>query len=157
MRGTGAYAAWASALEFERSADRVQWRRRRIEKCEHVHQIARTAHRRQALPDPATVWLIGEPRIADHQHAAIGLGADQSTRALFQADRGLRKLPIEKRIAAVGLQLVESCCEQWIVRRRERQLVDDDERQRVTGDLDAFPEACAAKQDGVAERGKTRE
>ena len=109
------------------------------------------------MPDSASVGFVGEPRIADHQHAAIGLGTDQASGALFEADRRLRKLPVEERIAALGPELVEPRREQRIVRRRERQLVDHDDRQRITGNVDAFPEARAAQQDGVAQRAKSRQ
>ena len=46
--------------------------------------------------------------------------------------------------------MLEPRGEQRIVRRRERQLVDDDDRQRVAGHVDALPEARAAEQHRVA-------
>ena len=55
------------------------------EKRLHVRELPRASHRRQAPPDAPAVRLVGEPRVADHQHAAIGLGADQPPGALLQA------------------------------------------------------------------------
>src|SRR5215204_6546550 len=51
---------------------------RDVEKADDFVRIARTAHRRKALPDAAAIRLVGEPRVADHQHAAIGFAADES-------------------------------------------------------------------------------
>jgi hypothetical protein len=41
-----------------------------------------------------------------------------------------------------------------VVRRREGQFVDDDQRQRLAAHIDALPEALAADQDGVAQPAK---
>src|SRR5258706_15951905 len=61
---------------------------------------AGAAHRRQALPDTLAIWFIDQARIADHQHTAIRLVADQAPGALLQFDRGMRYLIVHEGIAA---------------------------------------------------------
>ncbi len=47
--------------------------------------------------------------------------------------------------------------EQGIVGWREGQLVDDDDRQRLSLNVDAFPETLAAEQHSVTEPSETRQ
>src|SRR5437773_9857586 len=69
-----------------------------------VLQLARPAHRRQALPDPLAVGLVGETRIADHQHDAIGLRANEADGALLKLDDRLRALVVDEWGTARGAQ-----------------------------------------------------
>ena len=78
------------------------------------------------------------------------LVADQPADALLERDRRLRHLLVEERIAALRADRVEPRLEQRIVGRRERQLVDDDDAERVALDVDAFPETARAEQHRVA-------
>ena len=121
---------------------------------DRIIELARPSHRREGLENPTAVRFVGQTAVADHQHAAIGFGTNQPPRALLQADRGLRQLIVEKRITACARNMVQPRGEQRIVRGRERQLVDDDQRQGVALDVDALPEALAAEQNGVAEKGR---
>ena len=60
------------------------------EKRLDVLDFARTPHGRQALPDAPAIGLVGQAGIANHQHPAVGLRADQAPRALLQRDGRLR-------------------------------------------------------------------
>src|SRR3546814_3219899 len=48
---------------------------RSLEKCFHVGHVARLRERRQRVEEQLAVALAQQPRIAQHQHAAVGLGA----------------------------------------------------------------------------------
>ena len=50
----------------------------------HFNKLFGASHRRQAVARAAAVRLVDQPRIADHQHAAIGLRADQPAGTLLE-------------------------------------------------------------------------
>src|SRR5512133_40271 len=62
------------------------WCCRTAEELHRDRLVAGAFHRRQALPDAPAVMLADDARVADHQHAAVVLVADQSARPLFQRD-----------------------------------------------------------------------
>src|SRR5689334_2179177 len=132
-------------------------RHRPAEELQDVVQLARATHGRKGAQYPPPVGFLRQPPIADHQHAAIGLGTDQPPGTLLEADDGFRQLVVEERVPALTLDVREPRSEQWIVRRGEGQLVAHHQRQRVARHVDAFPEALASEQHGVAERAEARE
>ena len=96
----------------------------------------------------------GQARIAQHQHAVVGLAADQAPRALFERDHRLRQLFVENGIAAGAADRVEARLEHRIVRRGEGQFVDHDHRERIapTTSTPAETRACrAARRCPIAE------
>ena len=113
--------------------------------------------RRQALPDALAVVFADETRVADHQHAAVVLVADQPSRTLLQVDDGARQLEFHERVASLFVQFRDASRQHRIIRRRERQLVDDDQRQRLAAHIHPFPERLAAQQHRVAVLAEARE
>ncbi len=103
------------------------------------------------MPDLAAVGLLHQPGIADHQHATVGFRADQSPRALLERDHGVRQLMHGERAQALLLQDFHARRQHGVVWRGKRQFVDDDQRERLAAHVDAFPEALAAHQHGIAE------
>ena len=99
----------------------------------------------------------GQARVAQHQHAAVAGVADQASGALLERDRRCWNLPGEERIGTGFAQCREPRFQHRIVRRGERQLVDDDARKRLTGDVQAFPETGRTEQHAVAGLTEIRE
>jgi hypothetical protein len=54
-----------------------------FEKLAHHFDLPRAFEWRQALPYAAPIRFVDEARVADHQHAAIGLSANQTASALL--------------------------------------------------------------------------
>ena len=79
-------------------------KRRRVlfEELAHHVDFARALERRQALPDAPAIRFVDETRVADHQHAAIRLRANQPARALLQRDHRLRQLMHGERAQALS-------------------------------------------------------
>src|ERR1051325_375710 len=119
--------------------------------------LARKRLRRQALQDAPAVGSVHEPRVAQHQHAAVGLVADQATRALLELQHRLRQLQLVERVAARAAHALDARGEDRVVGRRERQLVDHHERERLAAHVDAFPERLASEQERVAEGAEARQ
>src|SRR5512134_2384445 len=65
----------------------------------HVGELARPLHGRQAVEELPAIGLLDHPRIAEHQHPAVVLVADQPAGALLERDRRLRQLEVDERIA----------------------------------------------------------
>ena len=85
--------------------------------------------------------------IAHDQYATIGLPSYQSSRSLLERDRSLGQKVVIEGTSAVGLEPLGPCLYQGIVRWGDRQLVDHDELQGVTGDIDSFPKRGGRDQD----------
>src|SRR5487761_2007161 len=113
--------------------------------------------RRQGGEKRAPVGFRADARIADHDDAEILEVADQPARTLFQRQYRLRQLVFHEPVAAAAPDALEAGREQRIIGRRERQLVDRDDRQRLALDVDAFPKAPRREQHGVAEFPEPRE
>ena len=64
----------------------------------------------------------------------------------FSDDRRLGDEVVGEGVAAFALEALDARLDERIVRRRERQLVDDHALQRLAGHVDAFPEALRADQ-----------
>src|SRR5512146_2047548 len=126
------------------------WCCRTFEELHRHGLVARALHRRQALPDAPAVVLADDARVADHQHAAVVLVADQASRALLQRDDGARQLVFHEGVSPLFLQLFDARRQHRVVRRGERQLVDDDQRQRLAAHVHALPERLASEQHRVA-------
>src|SRR5918994_6803120 len=62
----------------------------------NLGQAPRRLHRRQALQDLPAVGLGNQPRVAQHQHAAVGLVADQAPGALLELQYRLRQLQLRE-------------------------------------------------------------
>src|SRR5690349_16187570 len=58
----------------------------------HVRHVPRPREWRQGFEERAAVALADQARVAQHQHAAVGLAADEPADALLQRDHGLRQL-----------------------------------------------------------------
>ena len=116
----------------------------------HIVDAARARQRRQRIEEDPAVALAEQARIAQHQHAAIALAADQAAGALLERDHRLRQLLVAEGIAAGAAHRIQPRLEHRIVRRRERQLVDHHHAQRFAGDIDAFAETRRPQQHAVA-------
>ena len=92
-----------------------------------------------------------EPRVADHQHTAIVLVADQSTGTLLQCDYRLWKLILHEGVAAFRVDRFDARGQHRIVRRCERQAIDNHQRQRFTAHVHTLPERLAAQQYRIAQ------
>src|SRR5207302_2449010 len=101
---------------------------------------------RQASEEAPAVAAAGDARVEEGHDAAILRGADQPSEPLLERERGLRHLEGGERVLAFGAQLLDARLHQRLPRRGERQLVDDDQAERVTLHVDAFPEALAGKE-----------
>src|SRR6266849_1517694 len=97
--------------------------------------VGRSDHpaRRQALQEPPAVSAAGDARIEEGHDAAVPRGADQPAESLLQGERG-------------GAQLLDPGLHQGLSRGGERQLVDHHQAERVSLDVDAFPEALAGEE-----------
>ena len=107
--------------------------------------VAGATKRRQALPDAAAVRLFDKPRVADHQHAAIGLVANQPPGALLQRDHRLRQLVSTNGLPPSSSSASSRAASTRIVGRRERQLVDDHERQRFARARPRLPRSSGCR------------
>ena len=94
----------------------------------------------------ATVAFGHQPRVADHQHTSVGFRADQSPCTLFEVDDRLRDLIRHKAIFTAFFDHAQTRCEHRIVRRCERQFVDNDQGQRLATHIHTFPETLRANQ-----------
>jgi hypothetical protein len=71
---------------------------------------------------------------------AVGVPPDQPTEALAQLQRGARQGVVAEPIAAGSLDGLAARLVQRVAGRRERKLVDHEERQRLARHVDALPE-----------------
>jgi len=71
-------------------------------------QAPRRLHRRQALQDLPAIGFRQQARVAQHQHAAIGLVADQAPGALLELQHRLRQLVFHEGIAPLPLHLLDA-------------------------------------------------
>ena len=93
--------------------------------------------------------------VEDRDDAAIVAPSDQAAEPLLERERGGRQLDgLERIFAELGARLHAGRDERIGV-RRERQLVDDDEPQRIAGHVDAFPERRGSEQHGAGRRAKS--
>src|SRR5438552_7807141 len=75
--GAPARSAFAPTRALTTSSG-FTWKTSSAKERLHLGKVARRLHRRQALEDPRAVGLRQEARVAQHQHAAIVLVADQA-------------------------------------------------------------------------------
>ena len=81
-----------------------------------------------------------QPRIEDRDDAAVGVAADQPAEALPQLQHRGRQRVVAEPVAAETLDRLAARLVQRVARRRERQLVDHEQRQRLARHVDALPE-----------------
>ena len=143
---SGTRASVAGAADARRSGAGIS----RHPGCDAGHW-----HWRQAGAKHPSVGFVDEPRIADHDHAAIRLAADQAADALLERQRRLGQLVLAEGVAAGRFQVLDARARQRVVRRGERQLFDDHQAQRIALDVHALPEARGAEQHGIARLAKT--
>src|SRR5262249_40063955 len=93
----------------------------------------------------------------DRDDAAVVAPADQPAEALLERDRGGGQLDRRERVLPGLGSGAHPRRDQRVGVRRERQLVDHDERQRIARDVDALPERAGAEQHGAGRRAKPRD
>src|SRR5260364_428532 len=98
-------------------------------------QISGARKRRQALPKAPSVGFFHQARIAHHQYAAIGFGANQAARALLERNHCLRQLIGHKGVLSLLRERVQTGGKHRVVRRRERQFIDDDPGKRFSSSV----------------------
>src|SRR5260364_76298 len=113
-------------------------------------QISGARKRRQALPKAPSVGSYHQARIAHHHYAAIGFGANQAARALLERNHCLRQLIGHKGVLSLLRERVQTGGKHRVVRRRERQFIDDDQGKRFAAHIHPFPKTLTADQNGVA-------
>ena len=106
--------------------------------------------RGQRLHDPLAVGFRLQPAIEDAHEPAVRATADEPAETLLQPDDRGRHHERVERIEAGFLKQRRARGDDRIVRRRERQAVDDDARQRVADDVDAFPKRGGREQYRIA-------
>ena len=103
-----------------------------------AQQAPAVAHRRQ-------------PRVADHQQAAVGLAADQAAGALLQRHRRLGDEVVVEGVAALRLERAATrASTSGSFGGGNGSLSITHALQRVAGHVDAFPEALRADQHAAA-------
>ena len=75
--------------------------------------------------------------------------ADQPASTLLERYRRLGDEVVGEGVAPGALELPHACLDERVVRRRERQLVDQHALQRVADHVDALPEALRTDQHGT--------
>jgi hypothetical protein len=65
---------------------------------------------------------------------------------LFEGHTGLRQKIVIERTSALRLQTLAARLHQWVVRRRKRQLVDDDRLQCIARHVKTFPKTGGGDQ-----------
>ena len=119
-------------------------------RADHVVDVFdRTRTVRQRREKDPSVRLVENSRIEDGHGALIAVTADQTSKPLFQFDGGFGNLVVHERVSAGGPNGLLPGFDQWAVGNRKGELGDDDGLQRVTGHVDALPEAFGAEQNGV--------
>ena len=73
---------------------------------------------RQRVQERPPVGLGQDPRVEDHDDAAVGPGADQPAEALLELDDGLGHLVLDERVAAALADLLEPGLQQRMARGR---------------------------------------
>ena len=110
---------------------------------------------REGVGEDAAVGARDDPVVEDRDDTAIVTPADQPAEALLEGERGGGELERREGIVAELGARLHAGRDQRIGVRRERQLVDHDEAERVAGDIDAFPEGGGAEEDRVGGRAKS--
>jgi hypothetical protein len=95
--------------------------------------------------------------IAQHQDPTFLRSTDESSHTLLERDDGLRDLVLQEGAAAVALDPLDLGLGQGILGCRERELVDNHERQRLAAHIHAFPEALGPEEHRNFARAKTPE
>ena len=106
--------------------------------------------RRKASKKDFSIAFSADSRVENRDDAAILSGANQASKALFQRKRGRRDEVSHERGLAGLVEAFAARGHDRVARNVEGELVDDDEPQGRTGDVDALPEARGREQHGVA-------
>ena len=75
--------------------------------------------------------------------------ADQAAEPLSQLQDRRGQGVLREPVPSLPRDALATRLDERIARSRERQLVDDEERERLALDVDALPERCGREEDGV--------
>src|SRR5260370_964546 len=119
-----------------------------LEKLSDATQIGGATRWRQGQDDLFAVVFGIEARIENSHHTTVIVRAQQASQALLQAQHCLGQNIDAKPVFASGLHLGHARLVDGVVRRIKGEFVYDDQRERLTSDVHAFPEALEAKEYG---------
>src|SRR5690348_7192371 len=100
------------------------------------------ARLRQPLQQPTSICFRHDPWIGDDDDAAIGCASDETSEALLQSQRRVRKHVLDEGIAAVSDDRLAMRGGDGLRGHPEWQLGDHERAKGIARDVDAFPEGC---------------
>ena len=99
-----------------------------------------TGHGGKRLEEGPAVRLRAHPRVEDRDHAAVGMRADQPPEPLPQLEHRRGQRVLAEPVAAERVDSLAARLDERVARRRERQLVDHEQRERLARHVDSLPE-----------------
>src|SRR5208337_4267027 len=114
-----------------------------------LRQIVGSMVARQRLQENFTIGHTLDAGVQEGQDAAVGFGANEPAKALFQGENGLGYLEFGKGVAPVFLQGPDARGHDGVAGYREGQAVNDDAGKLVAGHIHALPEAGSGEKDGM--------
>ena len=103
----------------------------------------------EGFEEDAAVALALDARVEEHEDAAVGEGADEAAKALFEGDDGVGDLVVEEGLATEGFDGLHAGFDDGVVGDGEGKAVDDDAGELLALHVDALPEAGGAEEDCV--------
>src|SRR6187551_2983273 len=104
---------------------------------------------RKRFEKPPAVPSRAQPRVEDCDNALVSVPADQAAEPLSQLQDRRGKGVLREPVPSLLRDALAARFDERIARRCERQLVDDEERERLALDVDALPEGRSREEDGV--------
>src|SRR4051812_11239173 len=104
---------------------------------------------RKRVEEAPAVCPRAQPRVENRHHALVSVPADQTPEPLSQLEHRRGKGVLGEPVPSLPRDAFAARLDERIARRRERQLVDHEEREGLALDVDALPERRGRKEDGV--------
>src|SRR5205823_8542065 len=127
----------------------LKWRWLFIEETINVFNAGSSPRWRKSIKHQLAVAFGVEAGVEDSHYAAIIACAQQASKALFEAQHGLWQHVDAEPVFAGRLHLCYTRFVHRVVGRIKGELIDDHQREGLSRDIDAFPEAFQTKEHGA--------
>src|SRR5208283_3049210 len=104
---------------------------------------------RQRVQENFTIGHTLDAGVQEGQDAAVGFGANEPAKALFQGKNGLGYLEFREGVAPILLQGPDAGSHDGVTGYREGQTVNNDAGKLIAGHIHALPEAGGGEEDGI--------
>src|ERR1041384_4318583 len=111
--------------------------------------VPRAAGGRQRRKERPAVAPAVDALVEQRDDATIGVRADQAAETLFQRDLREGQMKVQKRVFSLRLERTGAGEHERLGGNGKWNLLENDEPERVAGDVDALPEASRRNEHGI--------